>query len=50
MTLWHVQKLYRDNVPGYVVLPYNFRGNIKIENSYKATIPSVYKGPNGQNG
>lgn len=38
MTLWHVQKLYRDNVSGYVVLPYNFRGNIKIENSYKATI------------
>ncbi len=30
MTLWHVQKLYRDNVPGYVVLPYDFRGNIKI--------------------
>ena len=30
MTLWHVQKLYRDNVPGYVVLPYNFRGEYKI--------------------
>ena len=29
MTLWHVQKLYRDNVPGYVVLPYNFKGEYK---------------------
>ena len=38
MTLWHVRKLYRENVPRYVVLPYDFGKNIKIENSYKATL------------
>ena len=27
-----------------VVLPYDFWENMKIENSYKATIASVYKG------
>lgn len=33
-----MQKLYRDNVRRYVVLPHDFGENMKIENSYKATI------------
>lgn len=38
MTLWHVQKIYIEDSPKFVVLPYYFGENLKIENSYKATI------------
>lgn len=38
MTLWHVQKLYMEDGSKFVVLPYEFGQNLKIENSYKATI------------
>ena len=40
MVLWHVQKLYIEDGSKFVVLPYqyNFMGNMKLENSYKATI------------
>ena len=39
MTLWHVQKLYVEDKPVFVVLPYHYNWrDMKIENSYKATI------------
>lgn len=38
MTLWHVQKLYSDDDPEYVVLPYDLLGSMKITRSFRATI------------
>lgn len=44
MTLWNVQKLYIEDKPKFAVLPYqyNFRKNMKLENSYKATIQFLW--------
>ncbi len=44
MTLWHVQKLYVEDKPVFVVLPYHYKlgENMKIENSYKATIKFLW--------
>ena len=42
MTLWHVQKLYIEDDAKFVVLPYEFGQNLKIENSYKATIKFLW--------
>lgn len=42
MTLWHVQKIYIEDNPKFVVLPYSFGKNLKIENSYKATIKFLW--------
>lgn len=42
MTLWHVQKIYIEDSPKFVVLPYYFGENLKIENSYKATIKFLW--------
>lgn len=42
MTLWHVQKLYMEDGAKFVVLPYEFGQNLKIENSYKATIKFLW--------
>ena len=42
MTLWHVQKLYIEDGAKFVVLPYDFGQNLRIENSYKATIKFLW--------
>lgn len=42
ITLWHVQKIYIENNPKFVVLPYYFGRILKIENSYKATVKFLW--------
>lgn len=49
MTLWHVQKLYIEDGAKFVVLPYDFGQNLRIENSYKATIKFFVEQPTIRN-
>lgn len=42
MTLWHVQKLYKDEDPKYVVLPYDFWGSMKLKKNFRSTIKFLW--------
>ena len=43
MTIWHVQKLYTSSGASYKVLPYNFRGTMKVTLKMKNGIWQMIK-------
>ena len=43
MTIWHVQKLYTSNGASYKVLPYDFRGTMKVTLKMKNGIWQMIK-------
>ena len=43
MTIWHVQKLYSSNGTSYKVLPYDFKGTMKVALKMKNGIWQMIK-------